>query len=69
MHSPKPTLFAAVLESFRTVRRVRRDQRMLRSMSGEGERIAQTTPRLSSTLQREWVGATLGAVIGQFSGA
>lgn len=33
MHSPKPTLFAAVLESFRAVRRVRQDQRLLRAMS------------------------------------
>jgi uncharacterized protein YjiS (DUF1127 family) len=33
MHPPKPTLFAAVLESFRNVRRIRQDQRLLRAMS------------------------------------
>ena len=41
---------------------------MLRSMSGEEKRIAQTTPRFSSTLQREPVRVVNAAIIGHFSG-
>ena len=33
MPSPKPALFAAIVEAIRNVRRVGRDQRLLRAMS------------------------------------
>ena len=33
MPSPKPNLFAAIVETIRSVRRVGRDQRLLRAMS------------------------------------
>ncbi|MGJ7509195.1 DUF1127 domain-containing protein [Variovorax sp. GT1P44] len=33
MHSPKPALFAAILESLRNARRVHQDQRLLRAMN------------------------------------
>jgi hypothetical protein len=39
---------------------------MLRSMSGEEKRIAQTTPRFSSTLQHEPVKVVNATISGHF---